>query len=223
RGERADFASLTQVRQLAQRLRDSCPRIDVLVNNAGVWNKTRKTSAEGYEHTFAVNHLAPFLLTQLLLPCLHAAPHPRVVNVSSRLHRRERAFDLSDPHQRTRGYQGLRAYRQSKLANVMFTRQLARRMSGVLCTNAADPGDVATDVVRDSALLSWASRTIGRWRLLTPEEGARTSVFVASAPELAGLSGRYFAYCRQRAPSPVAYDRTQAEALWQLSESLTAS
>lgn len=222
-GEQADFACLDEVRALADRLRQRCPRIDVLVNNAGVWNKTRKASAQGHEHTFAVNHLAPFLLTLELAPSLYAAPRARVVNVSSRLHRKERCFDMADPHQRQRRYWGLGAYRQSKLANVMFTRELARRLDGVVSSNAVHPGDVATNVVRDSALLSWASRTLGRLHLLTPEEGARTSVFVATAPTLDGLSGRYFAYCRQRAPSPAAHDQPQAEALWRLSESLTAT
>ncbi len=221
--EQADFASLEEVRQLAGRIRERYPRIDVLVNNAGVWNNSRKQSADGHEHTFAVNHLAPFLLTLELATMLYAAELPRVINVSSRLHRREPRFDLDDPHQQNQRYSGLRAYRQSKLANVLFTRELARRLRGVITANAVHPGDVATDVVRDSRVLSFLSRTAGKLRLLTAEEGARTTLHVASSPKLAQVSGRYFAFCKECAPSSAAHDRSNGEQLWQLSERLTAS
>ena len=218
--ECADFSSLAETRALAARLLDAHPTVDVLVNNAGLWSQERQDSEDGYELTFAVNHLAPFLLTLELMPALKRGRATRVVNVSSRLHRKERAFDFDDVHQRERRYSNMRAYQQSKLANVLFTRELARRTS--LLVNAVHPGGVATDVVRDSRLLSWGLRHFAKFWLLTPEEGARTSLHVATSPELAAVTGRYFANCAECAPSPAARDADQAARLWELSERLTA-
>jgi retinol dehydrogenase 12 len=216
-----DFGCLQAVAELSSQLHARYPSIDVLINNAGVWNQSRKESAQGHEHTFAVNHLAPFALTGALLPLLRRAPSPRIVNVSSRLHTKARAFDFYDPHQRRRRYSGLRAYQQSKLANLLFSRELAEQNKDWLMANAVHPGDVATNVVRDSPFLSWASRTIGSLWLLQPEEGARTSVFAAASPSIEGRSGEYFANCAAARPSRAALDRAQAKRLWKLSEELT--
>ncbi len=220
-GHVVDFASLEATRALAFELGSAHPAIDVLVNNAGIWSVRRKESVDGHELTFAVNHLAPFLFTLSLLVSLRRGRRPRVVNVSSRLHEKARRFDFDDLRAERRRYDGLRAYQQSKLANVLFTRELARRGAGELAAFAVHPGDVATDVVRDSRLLSWGIRTVGKLWLLTPEEGARTSLYAATAPELDTSSGRYFAFCRELAPSAAAQDDAQAERLWALSERLT--
>lgn len=218
---RADLASLSEVRALAARVAEAHPQVHVLVNNAGVWNARRRLTADGHEETFAVNHLAPYLLTRLLLPSLEAAGAARVVTVSSRLHERLRAFDFDDLTLERR-YSGLSAYRRSKLANVMFASELARRLAGSgITSNSVHPGDVATRVVRSSRLLQWGLDTIARHFLATPEQGARTSIHVASAPELEGVSGRYFARCRERRPSPVANDREACARLWDLSAELT--
>ncbi len=220
----ADFASLREVEGLAEALMKRSKRLHVLIHNAGLWLKSRGESHDGHELTFAVNHLAPFALTKPLLPILKASAPARVVTVSSRLHAKDRAFDFDDVHQRQRRYSGLRAYRQSKLANVLFTMELARRLegSGVTAT-ALNPGDVHTDVVRDSAFLSWGINVIGPMYLLTPEEGARTSLYAATAPELEGVSGAYFAFCERTEPSAAALDPRQAERLWALSEKLIES
>lgn len=217
--ECADFSSLAETRALATRLLEAHGAVDVLVNNAGLWSQKRTDSVDGHELTFAVNHLAPFLLTMTLMPALTRGQATRVVNVSSRLHIKERAFDFDDVHQRARRYSNMRAYQQSKLANVLFTRELARRTS--LRVNAVHPGDVATDVVRDSRFLSWGIRHVANLWLLTPEEGARTSLHVATAPALAAVTGRYFANCAECAPSAAALDSDQATRLWELSERLT--
>jgi NAD(P)-dependent dehydrogenase (short-subunit alcohol dehydrogenase family) len=222
-GERVDFVSLEQTRALAARLLEDHPSIDVLVNNAGLWSPDRKESEEGHELTFAVNHLAPFLLTLELMPGLRRGQRARVVNVSSRLHRKAKHFDFDDVHQRNRRYASVRAYQQSKLANVLFTRELARRTEGVLCVSAVHPGGVATDVVRDNRLLAWGIKNVAKLWLLTPEEGARTSLYAATARELDQTSGCYFAACEERAPSSAALDPEQAKRLWSLSEELTGA
>lgn len=216
----SDFACLAEVAELAMQIRGQCDRLDVLVNNAGIWNPTRLTSAQGHEQTFAVNHLAPFALTWALLPLLKRGRKPRVVTVSSRLHRKARDFDFADPHQQRRRYSGMRAYQQSKLANVLFSRELASKNRDWLKANAVHPGDVATNVVRQNRLLSWGIRTVGKLWLLQPEEGARTSVYVATSPEIDTINGAYFSYCQAVEPSPAACDPQQAKRLWELSQEL---
>lgn len=219
----ADFSSLDEVRELAARVLERHPAIHVLVNNAGLWHPDRRLSRDGHEDTFAVNHLAPFLLTRLLRPALEkgALEAPaRVVAVSSRLHRKEKRFDFDDPMSERR-YDGMRAYRQSKLANVMFANELARRLEGTgVTSNSLHPGDVATNVVRDSPLLAWGLANIARFFMKTPEEGARTSIHVATAPELERVSGRYFRDCREARPADAALDEAAAARLWALSEEL---
>jgi NAD(P)-dependent dehydrogenase (short-subunit alcohol dehydrogenase family) len=216
----ADFESLASVRALAEALLEAYPRIHVLVNNAGLWIKHRQLAACGVETTVLVNHVAPFLLTQLLLPRLRDSAPARVVTVSSRLHIKERGIRYHDFHREGR-FDGLGAYRQSKLANVLFANELARRLDGSgVTSNSVHPGDVATDVVRDSSLLRVGMQLIARHYLLTPEEGARTSIYAATAPELARVTGQYFAYCRAEAPSRHALDPNAATELWRVTERL---
>jgi NAD(P)-dependent dehydrogenase (short-subunit alcohol dehydrogenase family) len=216
----ADFAELAQVRRLAQELNTTLPRLDVLVNNAGRMSATRALSADGYELTFAVNHLAPFLLTNLLLPKLRTAAPARIVVVSSEAHRRAR-LDFADlMNERVSGL--LPAYARSKLANVLFVRALAARLIGTGVTaNALHPGFVDSHLFHDSRLLSVLLGTLARPFMRSPEQGARTSVYLASAAELAGKSGGYYRDCRLTAPSGAAQSDADAERLWQESERLT--
>lgn len=215
--ELADFSDLDQVRTLGERLLGRHRVISGLVNNAGLWHPKRRVSIRGLEETWAVNHLATFLLTRVLQDRLIESC-ARVVTVSSRLHETCVGVDLDDPGFDRRPYRGLEAYAQSKLANVQFALELARRTAGTgLTSSAVHPGDVATDVVRDSALLSLGSRLV-RPLLLTPEEGAQTSLYAVAAAETHGRTGAYYAACAQTQPSGIARDPDAAAALWTLSE-----
>lgn len=216
----ADFADLDQVRALAAELLAQFPRIHVLVNNAGLWVQHTELAPCGIEVTLLVNHVAPFLLTNLLLPRLKESAPARVVNVSSRLHIKESSLRFEDFHT-ARRFGGLAAYRQSKLANVLFSNELARRLAGTgVTSNSVHPGDVATEVVRDSKLLALGQQWIGKLFLLTPEEGARTSLHAATAPSLEGVTGRYFADCRETPASRPALDEAAAARLWAFTERL---
>jgi NAD(P)-dependent dehydrogenase (short-subunit alcohol dehydrogenase family) len=211
-----DLASLASVRAAAAEIAGRHARIDVLVNNAGVYFSHRAETRDGLEMTFGVNHLGPFLFTCLLLDRLRAAAPARIVNVASHEHTRTAGLDFDDL-QATRGYSGIAAYRRSKLANVLFTRELARRLAGSGVTaNALHPGSVRTQIGRDGDArgLHRLFIALASPFLIGPERGARTSVFVATSPEIAGVSGRYFARCRERAPSRPALDDAAARRLW---------
>jgi NAD(P)-dependent dehydrogenase (short-subunit alcohol dehydrogenase family) len=217
----ADLGSLAQVRRLAGELAAALPRIDVLLNNAGAMNTTRKESADGIELTFAVNHLAPFLLTTLLLPRLRASAPSRVVTVSSEAHRIA-PLDLDDLQAR-RAYSAMKVYGRSKLANVLFANELARRETGTgVTSNSLHPGVVASGFGRNDPGWFRVLVTLGRPFLATPAKGARTSIHVAAAPELAGVTGRYFKDRREVAPAPFARDEAVERRLWDLSERLVA-
>ncbi len=217
----ADLGSLAQVRRLAGELDAALPRLDVLLNNAGALHATRKASADGLELTFAVNHLAPFLLTSLLLPRLRASAPARVVTVASEAHRLG-PLDLDDLQAR-RGYAALKVYGRSKLANVLFSNELARREAGTgVTSNSLHPGAVATGFGRNDPGWFRLLVTIGSPFLTTPRKGARTSIHVASASELAGVTGRYFKDLREVAPAPFARDEAVQRRLWELSERLVA-
>lgn len=216
--ELADFASLAAVRDLAARVAVSAPRLDLLVNNAGFMTWQRGVSADGYELTFAVNHLAPFLLTNLLLPQLRAAAPSRIVTLASSAHRRGRiAFD---DLMATRRYSAIDAYAQSKLANILFTVELARRLEGSGVTaNSVHPGVVAT------GFGAWPGLPGLFWRglrpfLLTAEQGAATTLHVATDPALAGTTGKFFAKSREEIPARAARDMAVAARLWGESEKL---
>jgi len=217
----ADFAQLAQVRRLAQELQSLLPRLDVLINNAAVMAAARARSAEGYDLTFAVNHLAPFLLTNLLLDKLKASAPARVIVVASEAHRRA-TLDFGDLM--NAGASGWwTAYERSKLANVLFARELARRLAGTGVTvNALHPGVVRSQLFRSSpALLRVLLWSVGRLFMLSPQQGARGSVYLASASELDGESGGYYRGCRRVAPSAAAQSEACAARLWQESARLT--
>lgn len=217
--EIADLASLEQVRGLAERLA-GLERIDVLINNAGLVLHERRTTPDGFEHVFALNHLAPFLLTSLLLPKLTASAPARVVTVTSDAHSAAR-LDLSDPNLE-RGWDSWRSYANSKLANILFTRELARRLDGTGVTaNCAHPGVVRTGFGRDARPLLRLGITIARPFMLSPERGADTIVYLASSPDVADQTGGYYVKRQRREPSAAARDDAAARELWEISETMT--
>jgi NAD(P)-dependent dehydrogenase (short-subunit alcohol dehydrogenase family) len=220
----ADFASLDAVRGLAREFCERYPALHLLVNNAGVTMTSRVLTVDGYETTLAVNHLAPFLLTHLLRERLLASGPARIVNVASDAHRFVRGFDFDDPmSERGFGFPttvtGLRVYGMSKLANILFTVELARRLDGTgVTTNAVHPGGVATRLgTNNPGLLGKLVPLAMRPFFKTPEQGAATSLYVATSPELAQTSGRYFAESRAREPKSTATDLEAAGRLWNLS------
>jgi len=220
-----DLADLSSVRAGAADLLDRCDRIDVLINNAGLVLTDRTETVDGYEATLAVNHLAPFLLTDLLTDRLVATGHARVVNVASVAHRSARGgLDFADLQSRT-DYRPMRTYARSKLANLLFTAELARRLRphGVTA-NALHPGTVATGYGRDGDTHGWLPLGLQVIRpvVRTPEEGARTSVYLASSPRVADVTGGYFVNCRERTPSAAARHAGAARRLWAVSQQLVA-
>jgi NAD(P)-dependent dehydrogenase (short-subunit alcohol dehydrogenase family) len=217
--ELAELSSMEQVRSLATWL-GSLPRIDVLVNNAGLVVARRQLTADGFELSLAVNHLAPFLLTNLLRPKLAASAPARVVTVSSIAHRA--AMLRLDDLQVERHYLAMRAYANSKLANVLFTRELARRLDGSGVTaNCLHPGTIRSRFGHTGALWLRLGLAIGGGMLRTPQAGARNVVYLASSPDVAGQSGGYYVNARLRRPSRRARDEELAGELWEISARLT--
>jgi retinol dehydrogenase 14 len=208
------------VRRLAREVLDTYPRLQVLVNNVGGFWATRRVTADGLEHTFAVNHLAGFLLTNLLVDRLKASAPSRIVTVSSGTHR-SGTINFDDL-QGEQDYSPQRAYTQSKLANVMFTYELARRLhhSGVTAT-ALHPGVVRTGFAAEDPSPMWKiALPLIRPFLRTPQQGAATSIYLASAPDVEGITGKYFANSRPETSSRSSYDTTAAARLWQISADL---
>jgi NAD(P)-dependent dehydrogenase (short-subunit alcohol dehydrogenase family) len=216
----ADLSAQSEVRRLADEVLHSLSRIDVLVNNVGGYWNTRHGTADGLERTFALNHLAPFLLTQLLLDRLTQSAAARVVTVSSNAQAQGR-IDFDDL-QGMRFYSGARAYSQSKLANVLFSYELARRLHGTSVTsNALHPGVVSTSFgAEDPATVQRVFIPFLRLFMKTPAQGAATSIHLASAPVLELVTGRYFADSKPRKSSKLSYDLTTAARLWQISADL---
>jgi NAD(P)-dependent dehydrogenase (short-subunit alcohol dehydrogenase family) len=208
-----DLSSLSAVRGLAAELLRRCPRIHLLVNNAGGVSARRTVTADGLERTLAVNHLAPYLLTRLLLDRLRESAPARVVTVASAAHRRANLD--KDDLQLTRGYAIMRAYGRSKLCNVLFTRELARRLagSGVTAT-CLHPGVVATHIWDRAPFYLQPLLKVARRFMLTPEEGAVGLVLLASSPQFVGLSGAYLEDGVLREPSASACDRALGLWLW---------
>lgn len=216
----ADFGDLQQVRALETEFRQRFERLDVLVNNAGTVLLRREETPLGVEKTFLVNHLAPFLLTNLLLDTLQAAPAGRIINVSSEAHRAG-SLDLNDLAWKE-GYSGIKAYRRSKLANVLFTRELARRLADTPVTaNAMHPGTVATGIWKTGfrPLDRFIQRLV-RFFMLSPEAGADTVLYMAASPAVDGVSGKYFIKRRPVPVSRAGRDEALARDLWQVSEKL---
>lgn len=218
----ADLSSMAEVRGLANAFRDRYSRLDVLINNAGAIFAQRRSTVDGYERTFALNHLAQFLLTKLLLDLLTASAPSRIVNVSSRSHEGG-AINFDDLQgARSYGIGGGRAYSQSKLSNIMFTYELARRLAGTGVTaNVLHPGTVATTFGEDNGGLMRFGMKIFHRFAITPEEGADTIIYLASSPEVEGITGQYWEKRRPVRSSPASYDESAQKHLWDVSARMT--
>ncbi len=224
----ADLSSLAQVQKLAVEFQSKYERLDVLINNVGAVFFTRQTSVDGYEMTFALNHLSYFLLTNLLLERLKttaaAVGEARIVNVSSEAHRGAKMFfdDLMF-ERRSYGYGGLRAYSQSKLANILFTFELSRRLEGSqVIANALHPGLVASNIGKNNGKLGQIYARVARRLGINSSEGAQTVVYLASWPEVKGNTQKYYRQCQSVQADPAAYDLASAQKLWEISEALVA-
>jgi NAD(P)-dependent dehydrogenase (short-subunit alcohol dehydrogenase family) len=216
----ADLSVQAQVRKLAEEFKSRYERLDVLVNNAAAIYFRRTVSADGIEMTFAVNHLAYFLLTNLLLDTLKASAPARVVNVASNSHRGKH-LDF-DNLELKRGYNPGKAYGRSKLANLYFTYELARRLVGTGVTvNAMHPGFVATNMAANNGWLVRLFLPLVHRNSLTPEQGASTAVYLASSPDVEGVTGKYFVREREVESDPVSHDESAASRMWQVSEEMT--
>lgn len=216
-----DLSRLDDVRSAAGTLHERFGHIDVLIANAGVINVRRRETVDGFEETFAVNHLAHFLLTGLLLDLLLKATQGRIVVVSSDAHQIGR-IKRDDP-QRRRSYRGFAAYAGSKLANLLFAFELARRLENTPITvNALHPGAVASNFSRNNGGLAKLAMRLLKPFFISPAKAAETPVFLASSPKLAGITGRYFYRKRQHPAARRAHDRATADWLWRASETLTS-
>jgi NAD(P)-dependent dehydrogenase (short-subunit alcohol dehydrogenase family) len=216
----ADLSSQSSIRAFAQEFRKKHDRLEILVNNAGIFLSNRELTADGLEQTFATNHLAYFLLTNLLLDLLKASAPARIVCVASEA---ERWGKINfDDLQSKLTYSGFKAYSQSKLANILFTYELARRLKGAgVNANCLHPGTVRT---------GWGRGATGMFRfgmklftpfMVSPEEGAKTSIYLASSPEVEGIAGKYYIKCKPATSAPASYNEDGARRLWDISEKLT--
>jgi NAD(P)-dependent dehydrogenase (short-subunit alcohol dehydrogenase family) len=215
----ADLSSQQSIRKLAKELHARFSSIDVLINNAGTASRSRELTVDGLERTFATNHLGPFLLTELVLDLLCAAPAGRIVTTTSESHANQLDFDNL---QGERKYSFFSAYARSKLANILFTYELARRLQTTDVTaNCFTPGPTATNFGRGGGgamgLMSELVHLIGK----TPEQAARTAVYLATSEDVAGMTGQYFHRGRASRSKPVTYDDGVAARLWAISEELT--
>jgi dehydrogenase/reductase SDR family protein 13 len=213
-----DLASLRAVKESAERFLATGRPLDVLINNAGI-AATPGTTRDGLEVTFGTNHLGPFLLTSLLLPRLREAKRARIVNVASRAHQRVSGIDWTLLERPTRSVaERLRMYGMSKLMNVLHAAELARRLAGTgVTTYSLHPGVVASDIWREAP---WPLRPVMKLFMISNEEGAHTSLYCATAPELENASGRYYVSSRERTPSGPARDAALARELYERSEAL---
>jgi NAD(P)-dependent dehydrogenase (short-subunit alcohol dehydrogenase family) len=209
-----ELSSLESIKKLAENFKKRYLALHVLINNAGLWEAHRKLSKDGIELTFAVNYLAQFLLTDLLLGLLKKSAPSRVINVSSELHRKGKIN--FDDLELKKHYNGMKAYYNSKLAIVLFTKELARRLQGTGVTaNIAHPGLAKTDIYR--ALPSIEKKLIFLFGAITPEEGAKTSICLAMSDEVSNISGEYFARGKITKSSDESYDIEEVRKLWNIS------
>jgi NAD(P)-dependent dehydrogenase (short-subunit alcohol dehydrogenase family) len=215
----ADLSVQADVRKLIQDFSSKYERLDILVNNAGVFLAEKKTTADGIEYTLAVNHLAPFLLTNLLIDRLKSSAPSRIITTSSVAHKAGQ-IDFEDIQFEKKQYSGISAYSQSKLANILFTRELARRLAGTQVTaNCFHPGAVRTRLVQGGSIYGLVWKAAGPF-FVSPEKGADTAIFLASSDGVAGVTGGYFVKRKQERSSGVSYGEETAKKLWKLSEKL---
>jgi len=214
----ADLSSQAEIRAAARDILTAHPKIDVLVNNAGLALKQRELTVDGIERTFAVNYLAYFMLANLLLPGLRAAGHARIINVASAAHATGK-LDF-DNLQGERSYGNVQMYASSKLQDVMFTYALARRLAGSgITVNTLHPGAVATEIWRQIAIL----RILSKWFMLSPEKGARTTIYLAASPNVEGVTGTYYSKCQPAKTTKLSHDEMLQEKLWVTSVALTGT
>ena len=229
----ADLSSQSDVRRLAAQVREQLPRLDVLLNNAGAIFLSNRLSADGIEMTFALNHLGYFLLTTQLLDLIQDSAPARIINVSSSSHGSPGRFRLEDLPKTGTASRGLhsfmprrsyRAYGRSKLCNILFTYELARRLEGTGVTvNALHPGLVRTNIGRNNGLPGRVVNFFIGARGVDADKGAETLVYLASSPEAEGVTGKYFVECQATPSSALSYDTELAARLWELSERLTVT
>ena len=216
----ADLSSQAQIRRLADEFKERYPRLDVLVNNAGAFMLKRELTVDGIEMTFALNYLNYFLLTNLLLDVIQASAPARIVNVSSAAHTSGK-LDFDDLQSR-RHYSSWAAYSNSKLANVYFTYELARRLEGSRITvDVLHPGFVASNFGKNGSGLLRPIFSISQFFAISPQKGAETSVYLASSPEVEGVTGKYYVEKKAVSSSAASYDQEAARRLWQISEEMT--
>ncbi len=216
-----DLASLDSIRSFAKEALDRFPRIDVLLNNAGIVSRRREVTVDGFEQTFGVNHLGHFLLTSLLCDRITSTAGARIVTVASHAHKFARGGLDFDDLQSEHGYKAMRVYGKSKLANILFTRELARRIEATGATaNCVHPGFVASNFGRSDPFGN-LTMMLAKPFALSPERGAITSIFVASDESVAGVSGKYYYKCAAVEPSAHGTDDVAAGRLWTISETLT--
>jgi NAD(P)-dependent dehydrogenase (short-subunit alcohol dehydrogenase family) len=216
-----DFSRLQSIREFAAEYQKKHDRLHVLINNAGAVNTTRKLTHDGFEQTFGVNHLGYFLVTELLLPVIKASAPARIINVSSAAHNGQ-TLDFDDLQSEKR-YSTFEVYGRSKLCNLYFTFELARRLAGSGVTvNALHPGVVSTQFGQNNGgVLAFAIR-IARPFFLSADDGAKTSVYLATSPDVEGVTGKYFDKCKEKRPSRQSQDDVAARRLWEVSEKLVA-
>ncbi len=215
-----DLSSQKDLRRLVDEFKNHFDRLDVLVNNAGAVFLSRHESVDGIEMTLALNHLNYFLLTNLLMDRLIASAPARIVNVSSAAHNGARLN--FDDLENKKGYNGMRAYGQSKLANLLFTYELARRLEGKGVTvNALHPGFVASNFAKNNLGILRPLMSLIQLAAISPEEGAQTSFYLATSPGVEGVSGKYFINQKAVSSSPASYDEAAARRLWETSEQMT--
>jgi len=221
--EICDLSLMSNIRNSARHIREIYPSIDLLVNNAGILPQSeRHTTSEGFEMTFAVNHLAYFLLTREVLPALKSAEFSRIVNVASEAHK-SGTFD-PDNLQLESGYSTVKAYGNSKLFNIMFTRQLHEELNGTnISTYSLHPGVVNTNFAAESDSFFAKLFDLGRFFMLSPERGASTSVYLCTEPGIEHLSGRYFIKSKPAKPSGIARDDEACKKLWDMSQELVSA
>ncbi len=217
--EQVDFASFESIRALAARCAARHPRLDILVNNAGLVMARRTVTEDGFEAIFQINHLAPFLLTDLLLPTLKAAEGARIVNVASNASVHS-IIDFNDL-QLEKGWGPMKVYGRSKLMNILFTIELARRLKGTgITVNALHPGFVGSRIANKGWAIDWLWAVVKLF-VLSPAQGAETPVYLASSPAVAGVSGDYFYKKKPIRANALAYDAGAAKRLWQVSAEMT--
>ena len=216
----ADLESQAQIRKLAADFLATKKPLHVLMNNAGVFNMKRALTSDGLEEVFAVNHLAYFMLTLLLLDRIKESAPARIINVSSDLH--QRATIKFDDLGGESSYGGMSSYAQSKLANALFTYELARRLAGTGVTvNCVHPGAVATNLANHNGAVVGTAWKIVSAFTKSPDDGARTQVYLASSPELEGVTGKYFIDSKEARSSAVSHDADLARRLWEVSAQMT--